>query len=92
MPSGLSMPSSLSRRLSIFFAVLLLACYGASAWLQMKGSERHEQEVTQRLSIGLAAHIAGNAELMKQDGLSQPAVHALFDQLMAVNPSVEVYV
>ena len=86
-----AMPSSLSARLSIAFAVLLMACYGASAWLQMKGSERHEQEVTQRLSIGLAAHIAGNAELMKRDGLNPTAVHELFDQLMAVNPSVEVY-
>ena len=91
MPAGLSMPSSLSRRLSLVFAVLLLACYGASAWLQMRNSERHEQEVTQRLSIGLAAHIAGNAELMKRDGLNPAAVHELFDQLMAVNPSVEVY-
>ncbi|CAN5917403.1 sensor histidine kinase [soil metagenome] len=86
-----AMPSGLSARLSIVFAVLLLACYGVSAWLQMKGSERHEQEVTQRLSIGLAAHIAGNAELMKRDGLNPAAVHELFDQLMAVNPSVEVY-
>ncbi len=87
----LSMPSSLSRRLSIVFAVLLLACYGVSAWVQLKGSERHEQEVTQRLSIGLAAHIASNAELMKADGLNPVAVHELFGQLMAVNPSVEVY-
>ncbi|MFM9425033.1 signal transduction histidine kinase [Variovorax sp. GrIS 2.14] len=90
-PSMWSIPSSLSTRLSIVFAVLLLACFGVSAWLQMAGSERHEQEVTQRLSIGLAAHIAGNAELMKRDGLNPPAVHELFDQLMAVNPSVEVY-
>jgi signal transduction histidine kinase len=82
---------SLSHRLSAVFAVLLLACCGASAWLQMAASGRYEQEVTQRLSSGLAAHIAGNAELMRNDGLNQAAVKALFDQLMAVNPSVEVY-
>ncbi|MET0543564.1 MAG: ATP-binding protein [Variovorax sp.] len=82
---------SLSHRLSAVFAVLLLACCGASAWLQMAASMRHEQEVTQRLSSGLAAHIAGNAELMRSDGLNQAAVKSLFDQLMAVNPSVEVY-
>ena len=73
------------------FAVLLLACCGASAWLQMTASARHEREVTQRLSLGLAAHIAGNAELMQRNGLNPSAVHALFDKLMAVNPSVEVY-
>ncbi|WP_219219593.1 sensor histidine kinase [Variovorax boronicumulans] len=83
--------SSLSHRLSAVFAVLLLACCGASAWLQWSAGGRHEQEVTQRLSMGLAAHIAGNAALMRANGLDDTAVHALFDQLMAVNPSVEVY-
>ena len=83
---------SLSQRLSLVFAALLLACCGASAWLQMAASGRHEQEVTQRLSAGLAAHIAGNAELMQRDGLNDEAVRKLFSMLMAVNPSVEVYV
>ncbi|VTU14419.1 Adaptive-response sensory-kinase SasA [Variovorax sp. SRS16] len=84
-------PASLSQRLSVVFAVLLLACCGASAWLQMAASGRHEQEVTQRLSSGLAAHIAGNSELMQRGGLNEAAVRDLFDKLMAVNPSVEVY-
>lgn len=84
-------PGTLSQRLSIVFAVLLLASCGASAWLQMNANGRHEQEVTQRLSSGLAAHIAGNAALMEREGLNQEAVHDLFDKLMAVNPSVEVY-
>ncbi len=82
---------TLSRRLSLVFAVLLLACSGVSVWLQMAAAERQEREVTQRLSLGLAAHIAGNAELMQQGGLNSVAVHDLFDKLMAVNPSVEVY-
>ncbi|MBU1359711.1 MAG: HAMP domain-containing histidine kinase [Gammaproteobacteria bacterium] len=82
---------SLSLRLSAVFAVLLLACCGASVWLQMTSSVRYEQEVMQRLSSGLAAHIAGSAPLMERDGLNRPAVKDLFDKLMAVNPSVEVY-
>lgn len=82
---------SLSTRLSVVFALLLLACCGASAWLQMAAGTRQEREVTQRLSLGLAAHIAENAELMQGGGLDKKAVHTLFDQLMAVNPSVEVY-
>ena len=61
---------TLSRRLSVVFAVLLLACSGVSAWLQMAATDRHEREVTQRLSLGLAAHIAGNAELMQRGGLN----------------------
>jgi signal transduction histidine kinase len=81
----------LSHRLSAIFAALLLACCGASAWLQMRSSEHHEQEVVQRLSVSLAAHIARHSALMKSDGLNEQAVHDLFEKLMDVNPSVEVY-
>ena len=82
---------SLSQRLSLVFATVLVACCATSAWLQTTTSERHEQEVIQRLSAGLAAHIAESSELMEPTGLNQKAVHALFDKLMDVNPSVEVY-
>ena len=82
---------SLSQRLSIVFAALLLACCGASLWLQVRANVQHEQEVTQRLSLGLAAHIADNSALMAPSGLNDAAVKDLFDKLMAVNPSVEVY-
>lgn len=83
---------TLSQRLSLVFALLLLACCGASAWLQMQASGRHEQEVTQRLSAGLAAHIAASNPIFMESGaLNRAGVHDLFDKLMAVNPSVEVY-
>ena len=82
---------SLSQRLSMVFTALLLACCGASLWLQMRANVQHEQEVTQRLSLGLAAHIADNSALMASGGLNNAAVKDLFDKLMAVNPSVEVY-
>jgi len=82
---------TLTQRLSIVFAVLLLACSGASVWLQIEASARHEQEVVQRLSLGLAGHIAGTAQLMDADGWRPDAVRDLFGMLMAVNPSVELY-
>lgn len=82
---------TLARRLSAVFVVLLLTCSSVSIWLQVAASGRYEQEVTQRLSRGLAEHIASNAELVRGDGLNDAAVKALFEQLMAVNPSVEVY-
>lgn len=81
----------LSQRLSLVFAALLLACCGASAWLQMRWSDRHAEEVTQRLSIGLAAHIAQSRVLIRTQGFDQQAVRDLFGKLMDVNPSVEVY-
>ncbi|CAN5613695.1 sensor histidine kinase [soil metagenome] len=82
---------TLTQRLSAVFAVLLLACCGASAWLQIMSNQRHEQELIQRLSMGLAAHIAGNAPLMESGGPNPAAVRSLFGKLMDVNPSVEVY-
>jgi signal transduction histidine kinase len=87
----MSLRLSLSQRLGAVFALLLLACCGAAAWLQTRSSERQGQVVIQRLSSGLASHIAGNAALMEPSGLNQQAVHDLFHKLMDVNPSVEVY-
>jgi len=81
----------LSRRLWATFAVLLLACCGASVWLQIQAEQRKEREVAQRLSTGLAAHMASHSELMAPGGPDPRAVEALFGQLMVVNPSVEVY-
>jgi signal transduction histidine kinase len=82
---------TLTQRLSLVFSVLLLACCGASAWLQIRSSDLHEKEVIQSLSKGLADHIAHRTTLMDANGLRPDAVRQLFGQLMMVNPSVEVY-
>ena len=98
------MKLTLSQRLSLVFAVLLLACCGASAWLQIRAAVMHEMEVVQGLSRGLARSIALDAQLMHADdeapadagapvseGLGPEAVRRLFSKLMSVNPNVEVY-
>lgn len=82
---------TLSQRLSLVFSILLLACCGASAWLQIRAIDMREKEVVQGLSRGLAASIAHDAVLMDSHGLRPDAASRLFDQLMMVNPSVEVY-
>jgi signal transduction histidine kinase len=82
---------TLTQRLSIVFSALLLACCGASAWLQIRSSDLHEKEVVQSLSRSLANHIAHRTTLMDANGLRPDAVRQLFGQLMMVNPSVEVY-
>lgn len=82
---------TLTQRLSIVFSALLLACCGASAWLQIRSSDLHEKEVVQSLSKGLADHIAHRTTLTDANGLRPDAVRQLFGQLMMVNPSVEVY-
>jgi len=82
---------TLTQRLSLVFALLLLICSGTSAWLQVRSNRMHELEVVQGLSRDLAAHIARDTQLMDADGLKPDAVRNLFSQLMLVNPSVEVY-
>ncbi|KXU82248.1 histidine kinase [Paraburkholderia monticola] len=82
---------TLTQRLSLVFSILLLACCGASAWLQIRSSKMHEQEVVQSLSRSVADDIAHSTTLMDANGLRPDAVRQLFGQLMRVNPSVEVY-
>jgi signal transduction histidine kinase len=82
---------TVTQRLSLVFAVLLLLCSGTSAWLQLRSSRMHELEVVQGLSRDLAAGIARDAQLTDANGLMPDAVRRLFNQLMVVNPSVEVY-
>jgi signal transduction histidine kinase len=78
-------------RLALVFAGLTLICGGFTAWLFMDATSRHQQEVLQRLSKDLAAHIAGHTDLVKQLKWNRPAVDELFHMLMVVNPSIEVY-
>ncbi|MEJ6329392.1 HAMP domain-containing sensor histidine kinase [Stenotrophomonas maltophilia] len=82
---------NLWQKLAAVIAALMLMCCMALLALQMRSNTRHEQEVVQRLSLGLAEHIAQRSELMDTSGMRDAAVRALFGQLMAVNPSVEVY-
>ncbi len=82
---------TLSQRLTAVFFALLLACGAALMWIQMRSTTLHEQETVQRLSRGLAEHIARSGELMDARGMRGGDVRALFGKLMAVNPSVEVY-
>jgi signal transduction histidine kinase len=83
---------SLTQRLGAMVALLLLVCGAAAIALQMRASEMQAQEAIQRLSLNLARQIADNNKtLLAPNGLNDVAVRDLFDKLMEVNPSVEVY-
>lgn len=82
---------SLSQRLTLVFALLLVACCAVSGWLQVRSNTQYSQQVIQRLSVNLAQHITDNNRLLGEQGLNPASVKKLFDQLMSVNPSVEVY-
>jgi signal transduction histidine kinase len=55
-------------------------------------SEMYRQEAAQKLSQDLAAHIVShNHPLLSAGQVNQPALKGIFDDLMAVNPAIEVY-
>ncbi len=82
---------SLYSRIALTFAALLLLFGGLGAWLNAVAARYHQQEIIQRLSRGLAEHIESHWPLLKADELDRKAVEELFDMLMVVNPSIEVY-
>ncbi len=82
---------SLYRRIALAFAAIVLPLGIALAALGYATAKRHQHEVLQRLSLGLAAHIAGGSGFDPQGRLSPQGARALFARLMAVNPNVEVY-
>jgi hypothetical protein len=59
----------------------------------MKRSDtgEHHEDIRCALDHVVVTQIAANNPLLSQNGLDPNAVKTLFNQLMAVNPSVEVY-
>lgn len=82
---------SLYSRIALTFAVLILLFGGLCGGLDLIAAKNHQQEIIQRLSRGLAEHIASHWPLSKANALDTKAVGELFHMLMVVNPSIEVY-
>ncbi|MEA9392752.1 HAMP domain-containing sensor histidine kinase [Acerihabitans sp. TG2] len=82
---------TLSQRLTLVFTLLLLLCGALSSWMQIRSGNEYSQGVIQRLSGNLATQIASTYPLIGPDGVNTAAIKTVFDQTMAVNPSVEVY-
>ncbi len=82
--------ASLSSRLTLALAALLLAFGAAGALLAQRLAVDHAQEAQQRLAMGLARHIAQRWPALAQ---ADPAARApVIAMLQSVNPGVQVYV
>lgn len=81
------MPTSLYARMALVFAAIVLALGLALSWVGYAAAKRHQHEILQRVSLGLAAHIARQPGLLGDEAASA----RLFADLMAVNPNIEVY-
>lgn len=82
---------SLYSRIALTFALLILLFGGLCGGLDLIAAKNHQQEIIQRLSRGLAEHIASHWPLANANELDNRAVGELFHMLMVVNPSIEVY-
>ncbi|MEG2831058.1 MAG: two-component sensor histidine kinase, partial [Edwardsiella sp. (in: enterobacteria)] len=82
---------TLSQRLTLVFALLFITSCALLGWLQVRTSTEYSKAVIQQLSSGLAGHINQSYPLLERDGLNKDSMRNLFENLMAVNPSVEVY-
>lgn len=83
--------SSLYSRLALTFAALILAFAGLCGGLNLLWVKKHQEEIIQRLNQGLADHIAKEWRLAKGETWNNFGVNGLFDMLMVVNPSIELY-
>ena len=54
-------------------------------------TELYQQEVTQKLNRDLAAHAIAEKPLLKDKRVNQEALKGLFNSMMLINPSIEVY-
>jgi signal transduction histidine kinase len=82
---------SLYSRIALTFAALILLFGGLCGGLDLIAAKNHQQEIIQRLSRGLAEHIASHWRIEKAINFDSKSVGELFHLLMLVNPSIEVY-
>lgn len=83
---------SLSQRLTLIFTTLLLLCAVMICWMQLRSNTQYGNTMVQQLSADLARQIVASETLMTaQKEVNRDALKVLFDRLMTLNPSVELY-
>jgi signal transduction histidine kinase len=83
---------SLSQRLTLVFTAILLLCAVAACGVQLYSTSQYSSAMVQRLSAGLAQQIVDSEPLLdKQGDVNRQTLKTLFDRLMTLNPSVELY-
>lgn len=83
------------RRLSGKLALALLAILAVTgtAWITLIliSTRLYQEEVEQNLNRPLAQYISDAFPLIEEGEVNRPALTGLFDQLMVINPRIEVY-
>ena len=82
---------TLYARVAIVLAVIFTLIGIFFVQLMGISSERHQQEVTQRLNRDLAEHIVAEKLLFKNQHIDNEALADIFHMMMVINPKVEIY-
>lgn len=83
--------ASLTQRLTLVFALLLIICSVFTVWLQYQNRNRYSDAMIQRLSHNIAHNIVHDIVLIDKNGIDRTALKKIFDRMMSYNPSMEVY-
>ncbi|NOY66897.1 MAG: two-component sensor histidine kinase [Gammaproteobacteria bacterium] len=73
----------------IFFMFVVLA--GLLAYLHLYSTHMYQQETQQKISKGLAEHIAKKYKLVENGMIYNDRLDYLFHEFMQLNPSIEIY-
>jgi signal transduction histidine kinase len=82
---------SLYAKLAIVLVGMCLLSAGMFAMLMGYSGNRYHQELYQKLNRDLAQHIVAHETLLRDGEPDEQRLKGLFENMMALNPSVEVY-
>jgi two-component system OmpR family sensor kinase len=91
MMSARALLSSLYMKLVLVLFVLFAAVGGVFLAVAMYTAPMYQQEVSQQLNRDLAMYIVNEHVLIKDGEVQQDNLSALFDNVMIINPSLELY-
>ncbi|MEG0866600.1 MAG: ATP-binding protein [Hafnia sp.] len=83
---------SLGQRLTLVFSIIPLICAIVASGVQFYSTKQYGNAMVQQLSQGLAQKIVSSELLLDDNGkVNREILKTLFDRLMTLNPSVELY-
>ncbi len=83
--------NNLFLRISAVFFVLLVFIGLSFVFITVHYSNRYFEEVNQHLNKNIAADIAAHSTPFTNGKVNESAMEKMFDQVMSINPSLEVY-
>jgi len=85
------MRKSLYAKLAVVLLGIFLVAAAMNVALTIYTSRLYDEEATQKLNRGLAATIARQRPVIHHGTIDWKVLDNVFDALMAVNPSIEIY-